>query len=226
MKSAGYAWLIKEYHLQVLEPFQQSYIHERSDRRSCEENGQIESCFPKAYDPGDDWTGNLTFAFKYEGVNLEVLAALLPKIPSAEMEYCPRIRKTKAIREYQMADIAASVRALIASYPSHLIDRASQYLYSKETKSSFEIEREHADTRRTARFIELLRRAGRVDSYGEPELTALQNVIVEERYSAKGFRTSQSYVGESTRCARFGEFYAKRDYFPRIGGHAAQDERI
>lgn len=268
VKSAGYAWLVKEYHLQVLEPFQQSYIHERSDRRSCEENGQIESYFPKAYDPGDDWTGNLTFAFKYEGVNLEVLAALLPKIPSAEMEdfvrlspigkyarfawyfyellanqklglanldrgnylpildeeleyalsqesaprakrqrliinllgekeYCPRIRKTKAIREYQMADIAASVRALIASYPSHLIDRASKYLYSKETKSSFEIEREHADTRRTARFIELLRRAGRGDSYGEPELTALQNAIVEERYEAKGFRSSQNYVGES-----------------------------
>ena len=89
------------------------------------------------------------------------------------------------------------MRALVAAYPDDLIARASRYLYAKETKSSFEIEREKADTKRTARFIELLKRAGRMDPYGEKELTTLQNAIVEERYAVNGYRTNQNYVGES-----------------------------
>ncbi len=268
MKLIGYGWLINEYHLGVLEPPLQSYIHERSYRHSQEGAGCIESYYPKNYDPGDKWTGNLIFAFKYEGVNLEVLAALFPKIADTDVEafvkaspigkyarltwffyellmgkklgledldrgnylpildeaqeftlpqavsprarrqrliinllggkeYCPRIRKTKSILEVQAADLASSVQKLLALYPESLIERASRYLYARETKSSFEIEREHPDTRRTTRFIELLKRAGSGDPYGESELTALQNAIVEPRYASKGYRTSQNYVGES-----------------------------
>lgn len=268
MKAVGYAWLIQEFRLEVFEPALVSYIHERSDRRSLEQDGRTESYYPKGYDPGDEWAGNLTFALKYEGIDLEVLAALFPLLdysaveayvqaspigkyarfvwffyellmgrrlrlkdldkgnylpildedrefalpeaaaPRAKRqrlivnllggkEYCPHIRKTKAIAAFYTADIAASVRALIAAYPDDLIGRASRYLYAKETKSSFEIERERADTKRTIRFIELLKRAGRVDPYGEKELTALQNAIVEERYAVNGYRTSQNYVGES-----------------------------
>ncbi|MFZ2781348.1 MAG: Fic family protein [Rectinemataceae bacterium] len=268
MKTVGYAWLINEYRLEVLGPALLSYLHERSDRRSLERDGQIESHYPRNYDPGDMWEGNLMFALKYEGINLEVLAALFPKLDPADVEafvraspigkyarfvwffyefflgqrlgfkdlgrgnyipildeeqefslpkasaprakrqrlivnllggkeYCPRIRKTKGILEFEEADIVASVRALVASYPESLIERASRYLYAKETKSSFEIERERPDNKRTAKFVELLRRAGRTDPYEESGLTALQNVIVEERYAATGYRTSQNYVGES-----------------------------
>jgi Fic family protein len=245
-----------------------SYIHERSDRRSLEQDGRTEMYYPRGYDPGDEWAGNLAFALKYEGLNLEVLAALFPMLDSSAVEayvqespigkyarfvwffyellmeqrlslpgldtgnylpildeerefavpeavaprakrqrlilnllggkkYCPRIRKTNAIAAFHAADIAASVRALVAAYPDELIGRASRYLYAKETKSSFEIERERADIKRTTRFIELLKRAGSVDPYGEKELTVLQNAIVEERYSVNGYRANQNYVGES-----------------------------
>ena len=268
MKPVGYTWLIKEYGLEVLEPALLSYLHERSDRRSLERDGHVEVYYPKSYDPGEHWTENLTFAFKYEGIDPEVLAALLPKLafpdvqafvrasptgkyarlvwyfyelfldrrlglgdldrgnyipildeerefalpeamaPRAKRQrlivnllgnkaYCPRVRKTKAILEFEASNIIASLRALIASYPESLIERASRYLYAKETKSSFEMEREKADNRRAARFIELLRRAGRTDPYGENELTVLQNAIVEERYAATAYRTTQNYVGES-----------------------------
>lgn len=268
MKAIGYTWLIQTYRLDVLEPSSVSYIHERSDRRSMEQDGQTESYYPRGYDPGDEWAGNLTFALKYEGLNLEVLAVLFPILDSSAVEayvqespigkyarlvwffyellterrlglpdlvtgnylpildeereftisaavaprakrqrlivnllggkaYCPRIRKTEAIAAFHTADVAASVRALVAAYPDDLIGRASRYLYAKETKSSFEIEREKADTKRTTRFIELLRRAGHVDPYGENELTALQNAIVEERYAVDGYRKNQNYVGES-----------------------------
>ncbi len=268
MKAVGYAWLIQTYHLDVLEPASVSYIHDRSDRHSVEQDSRTESYYPRGYDPGDEWAGNLTFALKYEGLNLEVLAALFPMLDSSAVEayvqespigkyarfvwffyellterklgfpdldtgnylpildeereftipaafaprakrqrlivnllggkeYCPRIRKTEAIAAFYTADVAASVRALVAAYPDELIGRASRYLYAKETKSSFEIEREKADTKRTTRFIELLKRAGRIDPYGEKELAALQNAIVEERYAVNGYRTNQNYVGES-----------------------------
>ena len=268
MKAIGYAWLIQAYRLDVLEPSSVSYIHERSDRRSVEENGRTESYYPRGYDPGSEWTGNLAFALKHEGLNLEVLSALFPKLDHSAVEayvkespigkyarcawyfyelltermlglpdldtgnylpildeerefaiplavsrrvkrqrlivnllggkeYCPRIRRTEAIEAFHAADIAASVRALVAAYPDNLVGRASRYLYAKETKSSFDIERERADTKRTSRFIELLKRAGRIDPYGEKTLTALQNAIVEERYIDNGYRTTQNYVGES-----------------------------
>ena len=268
MKAVGYAWLIKEYELDVLEPALVSCLHERSDRRSLESEGHSESFYPKSYDPGETWAGNLTFALKYEGINLEVLAALFPILASSDVEvfvrasptgkyarfvwffyeffldrklgledldrsnylpildeeqefalpealaprakrqrliinllggkaYCPRIRKTSAILEFVAAEIISSVQDLIASYPESLIERASRYLYAKETKSSFEIERERPDNRRMIRFVELLRLAGRTDSYEEQELTALQNAIVEERYAATTYRTTQNYVGES-----------------------------
>jgi hypothetical protein len=268
LKAIGYAWLIKEYELDVLKPALVSYLHEKSDRRSLESEGHSESYYPKGYDPDETWSGNLVFALKYEGINLEVLAALFPKLTSSDVEtfvqasptgkyarfvwffyeffldrklgledldrsnyipildeeqefalpeaiaprakrqrlivnllggkaYCPRIRKTGAIREFVAVDIVSSVQDLIASYPEGLIERASRYLYAKETKSSFEIERERPDNRRTIRFVELLRRAGRTDPYDEHELTALQNAIVEDRYAAKTYRTTQNYVGES-----------------------------
>ena len=70
----------------MLEPASVSYIHERSDRRSVEQDGRTESYYPKGYDPSDGWAGNLTFALKYEGLNLEVLAALFPMLDHSEVE--------------------------------------------------------------------------------------------------------------------------------------------
>jgi Fic family protein len=86
---------------------------------------------------------------------------------------------------------------VLSRYPTELVIRAAQYLFVKETKSSYQIEGLQPDQRRTARFVELLRRAGSVECASEDELTALQRLIVDQRYAAEGFRQSQNYVGQN-----------------------------
>jgi len=79
-----------------------------------------------------------------------------------------------------------------------LLRRALQYLYRKETKSTFEIERETPSQERANRFISVLEHAGREPieaTFAEASLTRLQNIIVDPRFAAKGFRTDQNCVG-------------------------------
>jgi len=86
---------------------------------------------------------------------------------------------------------------LLHRYPEDLLRRAVSYLYTKETKSSFEIERVEPSARRTARFVALLRKAGKQDHLSKSELVALQQAIVDERFAGDDYRDFQNYVGES-----------------------------
>ena len=75
------------------------------------------------------------------------------------------------------------------------------YLYTKETKSSFEIEHIKPDSTRTERFIALLQMAESEDFCEKPRLIDLQNRIVDPRFRDSDYRTSQNYVGEDGRLA-------------------------
>jgi len=112
-------------------------------------------------------------------------------------EWCPLVRRTDALKRFEESRLDLGMAEKIARYPDSLVTRAAQFLYSKETKSSWEIEKLSADARRTARFVELLRMAGRTDLRSEAALVRLQNAIVDERYAAGGFRTDQNYIGQS-----------------------------
>ena len=117
----------------------------------------------------------------------------LPGTPA----YCPLVRRTAILDGFIEERLEERVRRVLDRYPSELVIRAAQYLFVKETKSSYQIEGLQPDQRRTARFVELLRRAGSVDCATEDELTVLQRLIVDQRYAAEGFRQSQNYVGQS-----------------------------
>lgn len=116
--------------------------------------------------------------------------------------WCPFIRRSAAIQRGIKRDDAPLLAALSARYPPALFQRASNYLYLKETRSSWNIEREQPSAERTERFVEVLRQAG-VDGdalhlrLSEAGLTALQNEIVDPRYAEKGFRQVQNFVGET-----------------------------
>jgi Fic family protein len=75
--------------------------------------------------------------------------------------------------------------------------RAIQYLYTKETKSSFEIEHEHASPEKAQRFIAALERGDKFDPSDIKNLIALQNAIVDPRYANKDLRDFQNFVGET-----------------------------
>ena len=85
----------------------------------------------------------------------------------------------------------------IKKYPEALLARAVSYLYTKETKASFQIEREEPEHTRAELFIHMLRLAEKKSFWHKDELIDLQNKIVDERFAAKDYRDFQNYVGET-----------------------------
>jgi hypothetical protein len=113
--------------------------------------------------------------------------------------FCPIIRKTKMMSELLAKDIRQSIEGLKSKFPEEIFRRAAAYLYTKETRSSYEIEKEKPSPDRAERFISLLTRAGSRptgEMLAKNNLVILQNIIVDPRFAATDFRGFQNYVGE------------------------------
>ncbi len=110
--------------------------------------------------------------------------------------FSPLVRKTPLVRKYPAAKLKALSDSLLAKYPVSLQERATHYLYVKETKSSFALERETPSQRRTNAFVEALRSTGTAPLTKET-LLDVQNRVVDSRYAQRDWRTSQVYVGET-----------------------------
>ena len=119
-----------------------------------------------------------------------------------DASFCPVVRRTETLRKYESRTLDRKAQALLRRYPADLLRRAVSYLYSKETRSSFEIEHVEPSALRTARFVSLLRGAGRDDHLTKPALIALQQAILDERFASRDYRDFQNYVGESVGIAR------------------------
>ena len=111
--------------------------------------------------------------------------------------FCPIIRRTDILKQYENVNFQERCCAIVADYPPQLLKRAIAYLYTKETRSSFEIERLEPNTTRTERFVSLLQSAKREDYCNKSRLLELQNHIVDPRFQDKNYRHTQNYVGES-----------------------------
>ena len=98
-----------------------------------------------------------------------------------DSRYCPMVRRTPAIVDGLALPLQEELRGLVADFPPELLQRASDYLYLKETRSTYGIEHEAMPTAdRTRRFVALLRSAGAGSLPGllsEPELVQRQNLI-------------------------------------------------
>ena len=111
--------------------------------------------------------------------------------------FCPIIRKTEKLLKMDAANLKKKCDDLITSYPPELLHRALNYLYSKETKSSFEIERINPNVSRTEKFITALELAEKEDFCEKERLIELQNKIVDDRFSDDDYRIRQNYVGQT-----------------------------
>lgn len=111
--------------------------------------------------------------------------------------FCPTVRKTATLQRFQEADLTERCRKVVAGYAPELLKRALSYLYTKETKSSFEIEHIKPNSTRTERFIAMLQLAEKEDFCEKSHLIDLQNRIVDPRFRDSDYRTGQNYVGES-----------------------------
>ncbi len=109
---------------------------------------------------------------------------------------CPMVRRTKRLDAFLKIDFEKKIKAALNAFPAEVLYRANQYLYVKETKSSFEIERLTPDQRRIEAFCSLLRESGKGE-LSKSNLVTWQNRIVDARYAEDDIRKTQVYVGES-----------------------------
>lgn len=114
-----------------------------------------------------------------------------------DSRFCPTIRRTKTLKDFEAARLADRCRDVVSGYPPGLLKRALNYFYLKETKSSFEIEHITPSSTRTERFIALLQSADRESFCKKTKLIEAQNQIVEPRFREIDYRTNQNYVGEA-----------------------------
>ena len=270
MESVGYLYLIEHYNLDVCELLHKSYATDSSEKTIAVNDESSSTYYPVSrYKIDWTWEGQIKFALKNEGVNLEVLKAFLSKIPQVELIafiessvigyyqrriwflyeflfddelpipdlkmgnyidvadaglqltvprscavlsrrhrirnnlignrcFCPFVRITDAIRSCSGEMLKLQAKELFQSYPAEILYRAVQYLYLKETKSSYAIEHETPDQRRMDAFVSMLRDVKSQPALDPEGLVKIQNEIVYDRYShRKSFRASQVYVGQT-----------------------------
>lgn len=114
-----------------------------------------------------------------------------------DARFCPIVRRTDRLKTFEQANLDERCRHVMAGYPEDLLKRVLQYLYTKETKSSFEIEHITPNATRTERFVALLRTAEDEDFVNKEAMLQVQNRIVDERFRDPDFRRTQNYVGET-----------------------------
>lgn len=118
-----------------------------------------------------------------------------------DRDFCPIIRRTKRLENSLQDDFQKLIEDVRNQFPKDIFHRAVNYLYTKETRSSYQIEKEKPSPEREQRFVALLEKAGAQSIetlLSEMNLTNLQNEIVDPRYAAKGFRNFQNYIGQTT----------------------------
>lgn len=115
-------------------------------------------------------------------------------------DFSPVVRRAALPSAPSLAELLDKARETLASVtdPS-LHERALSYLYLSETRSSFEIEREHPSSDKQERFVQLLRRAGETTQVTEDWLVSLQNAVVRDVYSQEAsYRTRQNWLEDAT----------------------------
>ncbi len=111
--------------------------------------------------------------------------------------FCPFVLRTEKINTYIKSDLDLKATKILKKYDPFLITRACHYLYTKETMSSYQIEREQPDKTRVIRFIEVLQKLSTLDEISKEKLIELQNIIVDPRFKDTDYRHNQNYVGEN-----------------------------
>jgi hypothetical protein len=265
---AGYLLLRQRHALNCLPHHVESFVT-HGTRRTYATPEKTQEIYPRTYWPGESDFAHLEFAFKREGLHLQLLRTLLPRLPAdrlvayiqskptsayarriwflyetfsgqqlnlpdatqgnyvdlvdsrdyytgktstwsrrhrvnvnllGNLAFSPMVRRTKALKAAEVKPLEQRCRKVIESIPPELYVRALQYLYTKETKSSYAIERETPDHKRAQKFADALREAAQRDYLLKEPLVALQQAVVDPRFANNGWRDSiaeQNFVSRS-----------------------------
>lgn len=267
LKPAGYLLLQQRHGITSLPHHVESFVS-HGTRRTHSTPEKTQETYPRTYWPGDGDFDHLEFALKREGLHLQLLRALLPRLHAdavtayvlgkptsayarriwylyeefsgrrlglrdvtqgnyvdlldpqdyhtgppvrsprqrvninllGSLGFSPIVRRSKKLKAAEAKRLEERCRSVIAGIPPELYGRALQYLYTKETKSSYAIERETPDQKRAQRFADALREAAQRDYLLKEPLVNLQQAIVDPRYANSGWRDSiaeQNFVSRS-----------------------------
>ncbi len=110
---------------------------------------------------------------------------------------CVTVRRTPKLLRQMAMRLDDEARALCEAFDRSLLTRAVDYLYTRETRSSFAIEGEKPSSRRAARFVRALSEAATFNPLVKDALVRLQGSIVDPRYAATDWRDVQNFVGRT-----------------------------
>jgi hypothetical protein len=114
--------------------------------------------------------------------------------------FCPMIRKTPAVKRWAKTNLMErAIRRLEALKPfvdTDVLGRSVSYLYTKETKSSTEIEKEDSREDKTRKYFRVLKSSGTLP-LDKARLLFVQNQIVNSAFKDTDYRDSEIYVGET-----------------------------
>ncbi len=114
------------------------------------------------------------------------------------ISYCPVVRRAPGLSEEDIRATFKQLHEQMASVPSTLLQRAVEWAYLSETRSSFEIEREPASGSKAQRFMNLLKNLELFEKLDEDKLCDIQNRIVSSPFAqAVTYRTEQNWLANS-----------------------------
>jgi len=111
--------------------------------------------------------------------------------------FCPVVRKTELLKQYSWEALRDHAADIVHAYDAETLARAINYLYTKETRSSFAIEHEEASKTKMERFGEALQSVRKFPHLDKQALIDLQSIMLDERFAATEYRSDQNYVGET-----------------------------
>ncbi len=125
--------------------------------------------------------------------------------------FCPIVRKTKTILDFDEKDLHKRAEDIIKNNDTKIVYRAINFLYSKESKSSFEIEHEKPSNNRLAKFQKILEELS-THSFivNKQNLINLQNIIVPDKFKESDYRKKQIFVGSTGINSTFVDYIAPK----------------
>jgi hypothetical protein len=114
-------------------------------------------------------------------------------------DFCPIVRRAALHELPSLAEMMESAKRTLETLTDPILyQRAVDYLYLSETRSSYAIERETPSSVKQERFVQLLRRVGEATTVSEEWLVSLQNAIVRDVYSQEAsYRVIQNWLEDS-----------------------------
>ena len=110
-------------------------------------------------------------------------------------DYCPQVRQTAILDAFAAKRLDNRAAAVSRGVDADLLSRATAYLYTKESRTSCEIERETPTQQRLGRFLRVLQRPP-TGSLTKEHLIPVHNAIVDGEFAEPDYRSDQVYIGE------------------------------